>query len=158
MRRPDEDHVFAHVFRRKWRVGGDTKADRQPDVIRGAGGELADESRDLAASLDGERDPTHSYGRVKRVKAKFERCDDAEVGAGPADPPEQIWVLVRAGAHLAPVSGDEVDRQEVVDGQSELSLEASHAAAESEAGDASVSDDTNRANEPMGLRALVELG
>jgi hypothetical protein len=93
----------------------------------------------------------------ERVQAEAEGGRDPEVGAGPAEAPEEVRLLLVARPDLASVGRDEVDGEEVVDRQPVLALEPPHAAAEREAGDARVRDDTDRADEPDRLRLTVEL-
>ena len=93
----------------------------------------------------------------ERMQAEVEGRHDAEVGAGPAEAPEEVLVLLVARADPPTVGGDEVDAEEVVDREPVLALEPTHATAEREAGDARVGDDADRADEPDRLRLPVEL-
>jgi hypothetical protein len=74
------------------------------------------------------------------VKAKLELGDDPEVPAATAQAPEEIGILGLAGGDQLAFGGDEVDREELVDGQSVLAVQPADAAAEREAGDAGVAD------------------
>ena len=62
------------------------------------------------------------------VHLELERRHDAEVRPGAADAPEQVGVLVLAGAHQRPVGEDDVDRAEMVDGEPVLADQPADAA------------------------------
>ena len=91
------------------------------------------------------------------MQVEFEGGRDAEVGAGPAQAPEQFRVLVAAGRDVAAVGGHQLDRAKVVDGQAEPPLKPAHAATQRQAGDAGVADHADRAYQAVRLRRLVEL-
>ena len=95
--------------------------------------------------------------RPERVQPELERRRDAEIPAGPAEAPEELGLLRCACPDDPAVGGDELDRSEVVDRQAEVPLEPADAATEGEPGDAGVTDDADRADEPVRLRRDVEL-
>jgi len=88
---------------------------------------------------------------------ELELGDDAEVPSAAADAPEQIGVLVPAGLHKFSVGGDQIDGEELIDGQPVLSHQPSDSAAERQSGDAGVGDDPPRDREPECLRLAIEL-
>ena len=93
----------------------------------------------------------------ERMQPELERGRDPEVRARAAQAPEEVGVLVLARPDEPAVGGDELDGEQAVDRQAELALQAAHPAAEREAGDAGVRDDSDRADEPVWLRRVVEL-
>ena len=95
---------------------------------------------------------------VERVEPELEGRDDPEVRTGAAQAPEELWVLVRRGAHEAAVRGDEVDGEQVVEGQPERAHQPAHAATEREARDPCVRHDSHGTDEPVLLRGRVQLG
>ena len=95
---------------------------------------------------------------LEGMQLELERRHDPEVRAGPAHPPEELGILVLARPHDLAVRGHELDRTEAVDRQAELALQPAHPAAEREAGHSRVGDDADRADEPVRLRGVVELG
>ena len=94
----------------------------------------------------------------KGCRLELERRHDPEVRAGPAHAPEELGILVLACPHDPAVGGHELDREQAVDRQTELALQPAHPAAEREAGHPGVGDDADRADEPVRLRGVVELG
>ena len=58
---------------------------------------------------------------------------------------------------LLAIRGDDVDGDEVVDGEAMRPLHAAHPSAEGETGHTSVADDPDRTGQPERLRFLVEL-
>ncbi len=95
--------------------------------------------------------------RAEGIQAELERGDDPEVPAGTADAPEEVRLLGLAGPHEPAVGGHELDGAQVVDREPEAPLEPSDAAAERQPRDARVTDDADRADEPVRLRRDVEL-
>ena len=85
-----------------------------------------------------------------------ERRDHPEVAPAPAEAPEQVGVLVGGCTHQLALGRDELGRDEVVGGETVLSLEPADAAAEREAGDPRARDDPERRREPERLRLAVE--
>ncbi len=63
----------------------------------------------------------------------------------------------RAGHHEPAVGEDHVGGQQVVDGQSVLARQVSHAAAERQTSDAGGRDDAGRYGEPEGVRGVVHV-
>ena len=88
----------------------------------------------------------------------MKRRDDAEVGAGAADRPEQVGVLVAVRrARIAAVGGDDLDRHQVVDRPAEAAGEVAEAAAERQAGDADLGEEAEHGGEPVLLRRPVDV-
>ena len=121
------------------------------------GDELAHSLADLEAPICRERDGADVDVFIQRVEAKLERGDDPEVCARPAHAPEQVGVLVLARVYPLPVAIDEVNPQEVVDGEPEPAHQSSHAAAERQAADARVPDDSDGADQAVRLGGRIEL-
>src|SRR5205823_4466387 len=67
---------------------------------------------------------------------ELEAGGDAEVAATATQAPEQIGILGGARVQDLAVGGDQLDREQVVDGEAELAHQVSHAAAEREPRDA----------------------
>ena len=59
------------------------------------------------------------------VESVLERGHQAQVAAAAAQAPEQIGVLGGAGREEAPVGGDDIGRQEIVDDETALGASAS---------------------------------
>ena len=94
---------------------------------------------------------------VQRVEAKGERRRDPEVRPRTAQAPEELRVLVLARPDEAAVRRHELDLEQVVDREAVRSLQPAHPAAEGQSGDAGVRDHADGADEPGGLRLLIEL-
>ena len=95
---------------------------------------------------------------LEGMQAELERRHDSEVRAGPAHAPEELGILVLACPQYPAVRGHELDRKQAVDREPELALQPAHPAAEREAGHPGVGDNADRADEPVRLRGVVELG
>src|SRR5262249_58152552 len=80
-----------------------------------------------------------------------------EVAAATAEPPEEVGVLLGAGAKQIAVGGDHIGRQDIVGGQSVSAHQPAEPAAECQTRDAGVSDDPAGYGEPQGLGLAVEL-
>ena len=85
------------------------------------------------------------------------RGDDAEVGAGAPERPEQVGVLVAAGGADLAVGGDDLDLLEVVDRPAEAARQVAEAAAERQAGDADLGDEAEHGRQPVLLRLPVDV-
>ncbi len=95
--------------------------------------------------------------RPDGIERELELGDHAEVAAAAAQPPEQVGVLVGAGAHDATIGGHDRGRHQRVAAESVLPPEPAQAAAEREPGDARVRDDATGRREPVNLCGGVEV-
>ena len=93
-----------------------------------------------------------------RVRQVLERGHHAEVAASSAQGPEEVGVLVRARAQVAPVGGDELARDEVVDRHAVCAALVGVPAGEREAGDTRLRDHPAGNREAEGLRLAVDVG
>lgn len=101
------------------------------EVFRSLREEVAVPAEHVGGLLDGrERDP-HHHG-VDGVEAERERGDHAEVAPAAAHRPEQVLVLGLARLDEAPVGEDDVDPQQIVDGEPALAAQVAVPTAESE--------------------------
>src|ERR1700678_3477885 len=85
------------------------------------------------------------------------RRDHPEVSATPANSPEEIGILVRAGRDKLPIRQDDIGPQKVIDGQAILSCEVSHAAAQSKATHSCCRNDSRGHGEAEGVRSVVHV-
>src|SRR5689334_7469742 len=99
-----------------------------------------------------------AQNRADRVQTVFERGHDAEIVPRPADAPEQILVLCRAGGAQGPIRRHDVHRQQVVYGKAEFASEPALSAAERQPGNAGGRDGADRRRETEGLRLAIEVG
>jgi hypothetical protein len=60
-------------------------------------------------------DETGEDVRTKRMELELEGRNDAEIAAAAPQRPEEIRVLVLAGANQLRVGGDDIGRDEIVD-------------------------------------------
>lgn len=90
------------------------------------------------------------------MQAELEVRDDSEVAASAAQSPEQVGVLVGCGPHERAVSGDDLERLDVVTGQTVLAGEPAVAAAEGEAADAGVRDVAGGDGETVSLGGAIQ--
>src|SRR5213075_159728 len=89
--------------------------------------------------------------------AEGERGHDPEVPAAPAQTPEEIRVLRRAGRQHATVGGHDLGLEHVVARETALALQPAAPAAERQARDAGGGEAAARHGEPELLSGLVEL-
>jgi hypothetical protein len=133
-------------------------AERGPDGIGPGQDELAVALGQLLRPLDRMHDHAVRDRAIERMEPELERGHDPEVRAGAADAPEELRMLVLAGADQVAVGRDQLDGEEVVDRQPEPTLQPAHAAAEGQPPDAGVRDHADRADEAVLLCRVVELG
>ena len=131
--------------------------DDRHQLVRSVGAPIAIEAQERGGIVHRPEDRSGEHDRAHRVKPKLELGDDPEVAAPAAQAPEEVRVLGLARLHELPVGGHQVNREELVDRQSVLSLEPADAAAQGEAGDAGVGDDPAGRREPEGLCLAVQL-
>ena len=103
-----------------------------------------------------ERQLGDERARADGVQAELELGDDPEVAAAAAQSPEQLGMLVGADAQDLAGGGHERVRDDVVAGQSVLTGQPAHAAAERQAADAGVRDVAGGRRQPVGLRGAVQ--
>jgi hypothetical protein len=119
--------------------------------------EIAVEAQDLPRLRGRVEHHAGLHDRADRVKTILERRDQPEVAAATAEPPEEVGVLLSAGAKAVAVGGDHIGRQDVVGGQSVAAHQPAEPSAERETRDAGMSDDPAGRGEPEGLSLAVEL-
>ena len=135
----------------------DSEAHRDHGFVGHVGRVVAEERDDLLHPVDRMRHEAFGHCRTDGMQPELERGDDAEIGAGSAHTPEEVGVLVLAGADDLSVRGDEFDRQHVIGREPVLALKASHPAAEREPGDAGVTHVTERTGKPESLGFSIEI-
>jgi hypothetical protein len=91
------------------------------------------------------------------MEAELGPRHDAEVAAAPADPPEQLGLLIVGGADDPARGRDQLGGDQVVAGEPILGGEVANAAAEGEAGDAGRADDAPGRDQPVPLGRRVEV-
>ena len=94
--------------------------------------------------------------RAGHVQLELELGHDAEVAAATAQPPEQLGVLLRRGAHDLAIRGDQLERDHVVAGQSVLAGEPAHAAAQGQPTHTRVRDVAGRGGHLVRLGRRIE--
>ena len=145
----DHDHAVAVGRRRE---------DRQRDqLVRARARERVVKSKYLAGLFERVDEQPAEYG-PDRMKAVFERCDDAEIAAAAPQTPEEFAVFAGVCGDSLPLGGDQIDRQKIVAGKSVLAAEPAPAAAERQPGDAGGGDRAAGGGEFVGLRLGIELG
>src|SRR5918996_570894 len=135
----------------------DSEAHRDHGFVGHGGRVVAEERDDLLHPVDRMRHEAFGHCRTDGMQPELERGDDAEVGAGSAHTPEEVGVLVLAGADDLSVRGDEFDRQHVIGREPVLALKASHPAAEREPGDAGVTHVAERTGKPESRGFSIEI-
>ena len=100
--------------------------------------------------------PAEHHG-LHLVEPVLEHGGDPEVPSPAAKSPEQVPLRVLVHMDPLAISGHEVNREQVVDGEAELAHQVPETAAERQAADPRVADDPARRGEPGSLRGPVEL-
>ena len=131
--------------------------DDRGELVGHVGDPVAVEAQHLRRLLHRPDDRSGEDLGTDGVELELELGDDAEVPPGPADAPEQVAVLLGAGLDQLPVGGDQVHRQQLVDGQAVLAHQPADAAAQGEPGQPGVGHDARRHGQPEGLGLPVEL-
>ena len=132
-------------------------AEGQEELVRPVLGQVAPERGELACAVERMGDGPEGDRVVERMEPELEGRDDPEVRAGAAQAPEKLGMLIRRRADDPAVRGDELDGEQVVEGQPELPHQPAHAASEREARDAGVRHDSHGADEPVLLCGRVQL-
>jgi len=94
---------------------------------------------------------------VDRMQLELEGRSDAEIAAAASDRPEQVVVLGLAGPHWSAIGGDQVGREEVVNGQPVTAGQVADTAAECETADAGGRDDPAGRRQAVGVGRIVEV-
>src|SRR5688500_3422823 len=131
--------------------------DDRHKLVRRVRDPVAIEAQDLPGLLHRPEDGACQDVRPERHAAELELRDDPEVTAAPAQAPEEIGVLVGTRRDELAVGGDEIHRDELVDGEAVLTHDPADPTAQGEPRDAGVRDDPRRDREPERLRLPVEL-
>ena len=95
--------------------------------------------------------------RSQRMEPELELGHDSEVATAAANPPEQIGILGLTGLQQFAASGDDVDREQIVDREPILAHDPAEAAPKRQAGDTCMGNDAGGYCEPEHLRRMVEL-
>jgi len=156
--RREDENVLAVPFRREENQRRGLAHDG-PDreLVRCLLGDAAELRQELARLIERMHDEAGQHLRAERMQLELERGHDAEIAATAPQRPEQVRVLSSARVQELAVGRDDVGRDQVVDGQSELAGGPAEAAAQREAGDAGGRIDAERGDEAELLRLLVEV-
>src|SRR4030095_2814400 len=90
-------------------------------------------------------------------ETELELRRDPEVAASSTETPEEVGVLLLTGLHEFTLGSDEVDGEQVVDGETELSHREADPSAKRQPCDARVREDPGGNGESKGLRLAVQL-
>src|SRR5579884_2278560 len=93
----------------------------------------------------------------QRVQLERKCSDDAKVTTASAHGPEEVWVFGRACHKQIPISRDDLDREQVVDGQAVSAREPAIAATQGEASEANMAHDPWRSCQDKLLSCTQEL-
>ena len=151
------DTLAVPLRRYEGRRGGAQEVHPHGELAGRLAGERPVGAQDLVGSVERPRDQPAVDGRTHLVQAEGERGDDAEVGAGAANRPEQLAVLVAAGAPCPPVGRDDLHLEQVVDRPAEPARQVAEAPAERQARHPDLRDEAQRRGQPMQLRLAVHL-
>ena len=91
------------------------------------------------------------------MQPEQEGGDDAEVASPAADGPEEVGILVRAGAYLLAARENDVGFEQVVDRKPAFAGQMAEAAAQGEATHPRRGDDPTRRREPVLVRGSVHV-
>ena len=118
--------------------------------------EVSIELQDFASAIAREEDHSAEHG-VDGLQLILEGRHDAEISAAAAQGPEQVRVFIGAGADEFAVGGHDLEGSNVVDGEAVLSDQPAGAAAERQARDPSVRNDTGWRRQAVNVSFLVEI-
>jgi hypothetical protein len=120
--------------------------------------ELALERTELTRPVEWQEHEAREQLGPDRPRLEFEAGDDAEVAAAAAQRPEEVGVLVRRRAQPRTRCGDDLGRDQIVDGQPVRPRQPAEAAAEGQAGDAGSGVDSRRHRQAIGGGRRIEIG
>ena len=120
-------------------------------------GEHAVGAEDLLGAGGVPQDQTASDRRADRVQQECEPSDHAEVAAAAPQRPEQLCVDLAIGGADRAVGGDDLHLVEVVDGPAEAAHQVAETAAEGQAGDADLGDESEHGRQAVPLRGAVDV-
>jgi hypothetical protein len=109
------DGQAGHPLREARRRERETETEAEPELVGPGLDRLADERGEIGHTLDWMDDRAVRDRLFKRMELELEGGRDPEVGARAAEPPEQVGMLLLAGADDPAVRGHEVDRAQAVD-------------------------------------------
>ena len=127
------------------------------NLVRRSSTELARIPERLFRIVELVEERAAEHDRADLVQPVLEGDDDAEVAGASAQAPEEVRVLGLGRGHESPVSGDEIDGEQIVDRQTVLAGEPADSAAERQAGDSGVRDLAAGQCEAVRLRLAVEV-
>ena len=146
----DRERGLAVELGRDERRGRSGHQDRdRREGLRRAGRDRAEAAQDLAGRRHEQR---AAEDHPDRIEAELEAGHDAEVAAAAADGPEQVGVLLLARGDEPALGGDDLDRDERIDGQAVLAHQPADAATERQAGQADAAGVAERASRGRGRR------
>src|ERR1700722_4580218 len=90
------------------------------------------------------------------MKAKLERCDDAEVSTAATNRPKKVFVCGRTRCHVCAVGIDQVGRDDIVATETVLAHEPANATSESEPRHSCGGNDTAGCCQAIAFSGLVE--
>src|SRR5439155_1649378 len=134
-----------------------SEAQAEMHVVRRRTEELPIKRGCFASALAREHDGGGRHVRSDQVQPEIECRRDHEVRTGATKTPEQVRVFFIADVAHRAVRGPEFSREQVVDREAVLWLEAAHATSEREPRDPGVTDDADRTRESVLLRSAVEV-
>src|SRR5262245_23166138 len=91
------------------------------------------------------------------MQAEFEARDDSEIAAAPTECPEQVGILLFAGASHLTIGGDHICADQIIDRHPELSRGPPETTTQGEPGDACGRIDADRSCQTKGLGLAIEV-
>src|SRR5258708_23583569 len=88
---------------------------------------------------------------------EFERSDNAEISASPAESPKEIIVFRSAGSEHFAVGCDHLQRQQIVDGHPVFTDQPANTTSESQATNTSLGHDATRDCKPENMRFSINI-
>ena len=155
---PDDPAHLAQVDLGRERVARRHRGEGEEAVqlARGGGQELAVHRQHLGTELDRPERRPCDHG-LDLVQPELEPGHDAEVAAAATQRPEQVGVLVLAGAHELAVGQHDLGGEQVVDRQPARARQVPEPTAERDPAHAGRGDDAARRGQPVRVRRAVEL-
>jgi hypothetical protein len=132
--------------------------DHHIELTRQCGDHIPSQPQHLGSPVESPEEQPELDQRSDLVQLKLEAGDHAEVATATPDGPEQLRIFVRSDSQDPAVGHDHLRRNEVVDGESELAGQPSHAATQRQPTHTGVADQTGGCRQPMSLRGGVHIG
>src|SRR5215218_7427097 len=131
--------------------------DKGRELVGAVGDPISVEAQDTRGFVERPEDRAGVDLWPERIETELELRRDPEIAASSTETPEEVGVLLLTGLYELALGGDEVDGEQVVDGEAELSHRKADPAAKRQPCQARMRDEPGGNGKSKGLRLAVQL-